>query len=64
MKTYLKILLVLFIGLFVGYFAFTTGVIILKAFIGLAIVMIFAFGFIIGYQIGKWKGSRNQQTTV
>jgi hypothetical protein len=61
MKTYFKILLVLLIGLFLGYFAFATGVIILKAFIGLAIVMIFAFGFIIGYQIGKWNGSRNQQ---
>jgi hypothetical protein len=63
MGTYLKILLVLFIGLFVGYFAFTTGIIILKAFIGLAIVMIFVFGLIVGYQIGKWKGSKNQLTT-
>lgn len=59
-STFFKILLILIIGLLLGYYAFAIGIVIIKAFIGLALLLILVFGITIGYYIAKKKNSENQ----
>lgn len=54
MNKYLIILLAI-LAIVAGFYAFYLGIIILKIFIGLAVLSIFASGFGIGYYIGKQK---------
>ncbi len=56
--------LLFIVALIAGYFAFTAGLIILKAFIGLFLLTIFVFGFWLGRITKRCKCDKTDITNT